>query len=373
MDFIDLKKQYKMIKSEIDANINTVLQHGQYIMGPEVLVLEKDLSKYTKSVYSITCSSGTDALLMALMALDVKPGDYVLTTPFTYVATAEVISLLGAIPEFVDIDSETFNIDISQLEEKFENNPGKYKVVIPVNIFGLAADYIELNKLKEKYSFKVIEDAAQSFGASINGKMSCTFGDINCTSFYPAKPLGCYGDGGAIFTDNENYQDILCSIRGHGQGKDKYSNVRIGINGRLDTIQAAILIPKLKILNNEISSRNKIADQYNKKLNSQFKTQSITEGYESAWAQYSLLCNSRIHRDEVISNLSKNNIPSAIYYMIPLHLQKAFQGLGYQVGDFPIAEDISKRILSLPMHPYLSDGDVDNICDIVMEKKIYEV
>ena len=373
MDFIDLKKQYKIIKNEIDANIATVLEHGQYIMGPEVSVLEKKLGEYTKSKYVITCSSGTDALLMALMALDVKPGDYVLTTPFTYIATAEVISLLGAIPEFVDVDPNTFNIDMSLLEKKFRSNPEKYKVIISVNIFGLTANYEELNKLKEEYNFKIIEDAAQSFGANINGQMSCTFGDISCTSFFPAKPLGCYGDGGAIFTNNQSYNEIMKSIRIHGQGKDKYDNIRLGINGRLDTIQAAILIPKLEILNQEIRSRNKIAKYYNSKLNEQFKSQSIPSGYVSAWAQYSFLCDSNSQRDEIILKLKENNIPSAIYYLTPLHIQKVFKALGYKIGDFPIAEDVSNRILSLPMHPYLSEQDIDSICNTIMEKSIHGI
>tara|TARA_Y100001970_G_C14202393_1_gene841887 strand:+ start:78 stop:1184 length:1107 start_codon:yes stop_codon:yes gene_type:complete len=367
MDFIDLKTQYKKLKKEIDTGIEGVLNHGQYIMGPEISVLEKKLSQFVNAKYCLTCSSGTDALLMALIAMDVKPGDYVLTTPFTFIATAEVISLLGAIPDFVDIDKTTFNIDINQVNQKLKNNPNKYKAILPVNIFGLLADYKGLNDLKNKYDIKIIEDAAQSFGASFDNKISCSFGDISCTSFFPAKPLGCYGDGGAVFTDNNKYLDILKSIRIHGKGQDKYNNVRLGINGRLDTIQAAILIPKLKILNDEIKLRNKVANLYNTHISSSFIKHHIPSGNVSAWAQYSILCNSSSHREAIIDGLKHNNIPSAIYYPIPLHLQKVFECLEFKYGDFPISEDIASKILSLPMHPYLEKHDIKKICKVINE------
>ena len=366
MKFIDLKKQYSKLKEKIDRGINNVLEHGKYIMGPEVIILEKNLSDFTKSKHVITCSSGTDALLMSLMSLNVKPGDYILTTPFTFIATAEAISLIGAIPEFIDIDSNTFNIDMSRLETKIKKEPNKYKIIMPVNIFGLPANYTELFDLKEKYNLMIIEDAAQSFGSSIEGRMSCNFGDIGCTSFFPAKPLGCYGDGGAIFTNDEDIANILRSIRVHGTGADKYDNVRVGINGRLDTMQAAILIPKLEILSTEIKLRNKVAQTYNQILDKHFDLQHIPSGYVSSWAQYSILCDTSKHRENIMRKLKNKNIPSAIYYVIPLHLQGVYDHLNYKMGDFPVSEDISSRILSLPMHPYLSSEEIKQICDVIL-------
>ena len=367
MQFIDLKRQYKKFKIEIDQQIKKVLDHGQYIMGPEVFELEDNLADFVNSKNAISCGSGTDALLMSLMALNVKPGDFVLTTPFTYIATAEVISLVGAIPVFIDIDPHTFNIDIDKLEQALKQNPNKYQVVIPVSIFGLPADFKELEKLKVKYNLKIIEDAAQSFGSSVDGKMSCSFGDIGCTSFFPAKPLGCYGDGGSIFTDDDNLAEILKSIRIHGTGADKYHNIRVGINGRLDTIQAAILIIKLKAFSNEVELRNKVAEQYNDNLKDSFGLQMIPSGYISSWAQYSILCNSDSHRNSIIEKLNDKKIPNAIYYSIPLHLQKVYEQLNYKKGDLLISEDISSRIISLPMHPYLSSDEIDKICNAILD------
>ena len=365
MDFIDLKTQYRYLKKEIDIGIQTVLNHGQYIMGPEISILEKKLSKFVDTKHCITCSSGTDALLMALIALNIKPGDYVITTPFTFIATGEVIGLLGAIPDFVDIDPKTFNLDLNKLEDKLRRNPNKYKILMPVNIFGLLSDYKGIKELKNRYNLNIIEDAAQSFGASYDGQMSCSFGDISCTSFFPAKPLGCYGDGGAVFTDNDEYSETLKSIRIHGKSEDKYNNVRLGINGRLDTMQAAILLPKLNILEDEIKLRAKITEKYNTKLDNSFKGQHILPKYNSAWAQYSILCNSSDHRETIISRLQEQDIPSAIYYQIPLHLQKVFEYLDFKKGDFPVSEDISSRVLSLPMHPYLKDEDIEKICKTI--------
>ena len=367
MDFIDLKTQYRELKEQIDNGIHKVLDHGQYIMGPEISELENNLSKFINVKHSISCSSGTDALLMALMAMDIKPGDYVLTTPFTYIATAEVISLLGAIPDFVDIDPKTFNIDLNEIEDKLKKNPSKYKIVMPVNIFGLLADYEGLQELKNRYNFNVIEDAAQSFGASYNGQMSCSLGDISCTSFFPAKPLGCYGDGGAIFTDNDKYAEILKSIRIHGKGDDKYNNVRVGINGRFDTIQAAILIPKLAILSNEIKSRNDVAHMYNTNICDSFIKQYIPAGNLSAWAQYSILSKSTEQRELLMCKLKESNVPCAIYYITPLHRQETFSYLNFNEKDFSITEEISSKILSLPMHPYLEKDQINKICEIINE------
>ena len=366
MQFIDLKSQQKFIRENIEERIQTVLNHGNYIMGPEVYELEELLTEYVGVKYSITCSSGTDALLIPLLAKNIKPGDAVITTPFTYIATAEVISLVGAIPVFIDIEPDTFNIDIEKLENKIKQNPNRYKVVIPVSIFGLPANFKDLEELKVKYSLKVIEDAAQSFGSSIDGKMSCSFGDIGCTSFFPAKPLGCYGDGGAIFTNDDSIAEDLKSIRVHGTGIDKYDNVRVGVNGRLDTLQAAILLPKLKIFSKEIEMRNKVADLYSDKLIQSFKLQHIPSGYISSWAQYSILCQSSEHRDSIINKLNTKKIPNAIYYRIPLHLQKVYKELNYKEGDLRISEDISSRIISLPMHPYLSTEEIEQICEVIL-------
>ena len=367
MQFIDLRRQYSKLENKINSRIKNVLEHGQYIMGPEVYELEEKLGEFTNSKNVISCASGTDALLMSLMALNVKPGDYVLTTPFTYIATAEVISLVGAIPVFIDIDPDTFNIDIEKLENQIKQNPKKYKVVIPVSIFGLPANFKELEDLKVKYNLKVVEDAAQSFGSSINKKMSCSFGDIGCTSFFPAKPLGCYGDGGAIFTNDDLISEDLKSIRVHGTGIDKYDNVRVGVNGRLDTLQAAILLPKLKIFSKEVEMRNKVADLYSDKLIQSFKLQYVPSGYISSWAQYSILCQSSEHRDSLINKLNAEKIPNAIYYRIPLHLQKVYKELNYKEGDLQISEDVSSRIISLPMHPYLKSEEIDKVCNVILD------
>jgi UDP-2-acetamido-2-deoxy-ribo-hexuluronate aminotransferase len=369
LEFINLKKQYQLLESEILDRIQNVLNHGQYVMGPEVFELETILADYVQTKHCISCSSGTDALLMSLMALDIKPGDAVFTTPFTFFATAEVIQFLGATPVFVDIEENTFNICSEKLKNEIlkiikigQLNP---KAIIPVDLFGLPANYNEIQKIADKFNLKVIEDSAQGLGGKINKKMAGSLGDIGTTSFFPAKPLGCYGDGGAIFTDNDEIADKLKSIRVHGQGVNKYENIRIGINGRLDTIQATILISKMKLFDNEILDRNKIANKYSELLNDSIKLQFIPDGYRSAWAQYSILLNSSNQREIVQQKLSKNKIPSAIYYLKPLHLQKAFENLNYNKGDFVTSEDISQRILSLPMHPYLLNEEIEKITKII--------
>ena len=350
-----------------------MLNHGQYIQGPEVFELEAELAAYTGRKHCISCASGTDALLMSLLAQGIGQGDAVFTTPFTFIATAEVIQLLGATPIFVDILDSTFNIDSTKLEIainecqlKGELNP---KAVIPVDIFGLPADYAEIEEIGKNYNLFILEDAAQSFGGSIQGKKTGSFGDASATSFFPAKPLGCYGDGGAVFTDDGEFAEKLISIREHGQGRSKYENTRIGINGRLDTIQAAILLEKLKIFPDELIKRNQIVDQYRELLCSHFVCQEVPNGYKSAWAQISILAEDTDHRSACQERLQESGIPTAIYYAKPLHLQMAFKNLGYEVGDFPIAESIANRIFSLPMHPYLTDDDVKRICDILITCK----
>ncbi len=411
MQFIDLKTQQDRIRPQIDAAIKRVLDHGQYIMGPEVAELEQRLCDFTEAKHCITCASGTDALLMALMALGIGPGDEVITSPFTFVATGEVISLLGAIPVFVDIDPRTFNIDPVKIGAAITD---KTRAIIPVSLFGLPADMDEIQSLvdsrsslegpsivdsrlsletndkrpatKDQRPITIIEDAAQSFGATYKGRKSCNLSRLACTSFFPAKPLGCYGDGGAIFTDDDDVADILRSIRIHGKGSDKYDNVRIGINGRLDTLQAAILLPKLEIFPDELAARQRAADNYtrlfsgsnaqpvssnderlvtsdqspaisNQSSDQRLTTPFVPPGYSSAWAQYSILIESKEQRDNLQKHLSKVGVPTAVYYPKPLHLQTAYADLGYRAGDFPVAEEVAKRIISLPMGPYVKEED----------------
>jgi len=389
MDFIDLKTQQKRIKETLDANIQKVLAHGQYIMGPEVKELEAKLGVYVGAKHAISCASGTDALLMALMAYGVGPGDAIFTTPFTFLATAEVISLLGATPVFVDIDPKTYNIDPEKLEKAIialksndsslhplPDNNVKLKTgnvtlspkgVIPVDLFGLSADYDAINKIAKDHALFVIEDAAQSFGAEYKGRRAGALADIACTSFFPAKPLGCYGDGGMCFTDDDQLANIMESIRVHGQGSDKYDNIRIGINGRLDTLQAAILLAKFAIFPEEINLRQEAAQRYTSLLaaNSSLLTPHIAAGCKSAWAQYSLLAKNEAQRAALMDQLKAAGIPTAIYYPKPLHLQTAFAFLGYAPGAFPASEDAASRIFSIPMHPYLQKEDQTKIAEIM--------
>ncbi|MFA5511589.1 MAG: DegT/DnrJ/EryC1/StrS family aminotransferase [Candidatus Kapaibacterium sp.] len=371
MNFIDLHSQYQIIKNQVDTSLLKVLEHGAYIMGPEVQELEGKLVEFAGVKYAVSCSNGTDALLMPLIAWGIGPGDAVFTTPFTFIATAEVIQLLGATPVFVDIDENTFNISPAKLEEKILEikSEGKLspKAVIPVDLFGLCADYDKIEQIARKHELLILEDAAQSFGAEFNGKRACTFGDCAATSFYPAKPLGCYGDGGAIFTDDEELYNKLISIRVHGQGIDKYNNIRIGINGRLDTIQAAVLLAKLSIFEDEIVKRNKVAGLYSSMLKDVLQVPHIPENYMSVWAQYSLLAENSNHRERIMSELKESSIPTVIYYPLPLHLQEAFNGLNYKKGDFPICEDVASRIFSLPMHPYLNEKEIVTICNKIKE------
>lgn len=370
MDFIDLVAQQKRISDNIESNIKAVLNHGKYIMGPEVKALEEKLADYVGVRYAVSCSSGTDALLLALMAYKIGPGDAVLTTPFTFIATAEVIGLLGATPVFVDIDPDTYNIDSSKLEQALNIVEAKSlspKAVIPVDLFGLTADYDAINIIAGERNLIVIEDAAQSFGAEYKGKKSCSLGSITCTSFFPAKPLGCYGDGGMCFTNDPEIETILKSLRVHGQGGHKYDNVRIGINGRIDTIQAAILLAKFDIFPEEVNLRQSVAGRYENLLSKTpfLKTPQIPENYLSVWAQYSVLADNENQRKLILGKLNKAGIPSAIYYPKPLHLQEAFSYLGYEKGDFPVSENVTQRIFSLPMHPYLKEDDQKKIAEVL--------
>ena len=368
MKFIDLDAQQKQIRAKIEKKILKVLDHGKYIMGPEVFELEEKLAEYVGVDYCITCSSGTDALLIPLMAKGIGPGDAVITTPFTYIATAEVIALLGAEPVFADIYPNTFNINPYEIEKAINRAKKKGlnpKAIIPVDLFGLPSRYRVINEIASQENLFVIEDAAQGFGSSIRSKKAGSFGDVASTSFFPAKPLGCYGDGGAIFTDNENLANKMKSIRVHGSGLDKYENTTIGINGRLDTIQAVILLEKLSIFDNELKLRNHIADYYTEKISSHFQKPYVPDKYFSSWAQYSILAEDENHKNIIMSSLKKFNVPVMVYYKIPLHLQKCFNHLNYQIGDYPVSEECSKRIFSLPMHPYLSKEDQTKIIGII--------
>ncbi len=369
MQFIDLLSQKERIRTALLHRIEGILDRGQFIMGPEVTELESRLASYVGSRHCVSCSSGTDALLMPLLAKGIGPGDAVLTTPFTFVATAEVISLAGATPVFVDVAPGTFNMDpdlVGFAVDDAVQRGLKPKALIPVDLFGLPADYDHLRAVADAYRLWILEDAAQSFGGSFNGRRAGSFGLVGATSFFPAKPLGCYGDGGAVFTDDDELDTLLRSIRVHGSGVDKYSNERIGINGRLDSIQAAVLLEKLTIFDEELEARQRIADLYSKRLHGRVVVPRIPEHYRSAWAQYSVLAASTDERERLMQSLQREGIPTMIYYKIPLHLQKAYDFLGYKAGDFPVSEDLSSRIFSLPMHPYLEDDEIDHICSVLL-------
>ena len=360
MEFLDLKTQQKRIRKPLEIRINKILDHGAYIMGPEVFELEEKLANYCGVKHAISCSSGTDALLIPLMAWGIGPGDAVFTTPFTYVATAEVISILGATPIFVDVYESTYNIDCDKLEieinKVIEEGKLKPKAIIPVDLFGLPARYRLIDKIAKKYNLKVIEDAAQSFGGSIRDKKVGVFGDIAATSFYPAKPLGCYGDGGAIFTNNDELAEECKAIRIHGTKADKYNSEMIGLNGRLDSIQAAVLLEKLSIFDEELEMRNVVNANYRKYLNN---AQYHPKNYHSAHALFSITLGSNNKRNNLINKLNSKKIPTVIYYKFPIHMMNAFSYLGYSEGDFPISEKLSQTIISLPMHPYISESQVD--------------
>jgi len=390
MEFIDLATQQRRIKPKLDENIQKVLTHGKYIMGPEVAELEKRLAGYVGTRQAIGCASGTDALLLALLAYEVGPGDAILTTPFTFIATAEVISLLGATPVFVDIDPHTFNLDPVACQLALQalgaGDPGVYPLphgrpgggqppalrprgVIAVDLFGLPADYHRLNALAAEAGLLVIEDAAQSFGAEYQGRKACALAQVACTSFFPAKPLGCYGDGGMCFTDDGGLAERIESLRVHGQGHHKYDNVRIGINGRLDTLQAAILLAKFEIFPEEVQLRQTVAQRYTELLSpcAGLRTPAVDPGYLSVWAQYSLLAENEAQRAVLQQQLKEAGIPTAIYYPKPLHLQTAFASLGYREGDFPVSEDYARRIFSLPMHPYLQAAEQEKLAAVLRQ------
>lgn len=365
IEFIDLAAQQARIKDKLDARIQAVLGHGKYIMGPEVTELEEKLATYTGARHCITCASGTDALILALLAIGIKPGDAVFVPSFTFVATAEAVVLMGAIPVFVDVDPDYFLMEIESLQAAIVDvsrkglNP---RAVIPVDLFGQPANYEGINKLATVYGIDVIADAAQSFGGEFNGRKVGALTSITTTSFFPAKPLGCYGDGGAVFTDDDEIADSLQSLRIHGKGRNKYDNVRIGINGRLDTLQAAILLEKLEIFPEEITLRNEVADRYGELLREKVQTPPVREAALSAWAQYTL---SVENRDKCQQKLKEAGIPSAIYYPLPLHRQSAYCEFPTAPDGLPVSEALSETVLSIPMHPYLESRSQEYIAGIV--------
>lgn len=357
IDFANLQYQYQLYKTEIDVAIHAVLDKSNYIMGEEITQLEKSLEKFTGAKYAVSCSSGTDALLLAMMALDIQPGDEIITTPFTFIATAETIAFMGAIPVFVDIDEKTYNIDASKIEEKITS---KTKAIIPVSLYGQSADMNAIDIIAKKNDLKVVVDGAQSFGSTYNGKTDSVLGDISTTSFFPAKPLGCFGDGGAVFTNNEELALKMKQLRVHGQNK-RYHHKYIGMGGRLDTIQAAVLNVKLKYYEKDLALRQEVAQKYTKALEGKgLILPFVDEKATSAWAQYSIRVK---NRDELQVSLKEIGIPTAVHYPLPLHLQECFEYLGYKKGDFPISEQVSKEIMSIPMNPYLRDDEIEYICE----------
>ena len=356
--FFDLAAQQALIKRQIDENISKVLAHGNYILGPEVAELEERLCEYTGAKYCITCANGTDALQIALMAIGIGPGDEVITPAFSYIATAEATALLGAKPIYVDVDPITFNIDPALIEEKITN---RTKAIIPVSLYGQPADFQKINKIAEKHNLIVIEDAAQSFGAAQLGKKSCNLSDIGCTSFFPTKPLGCYGDGGAIFTSDENLANSLRQIARHGQEK-RYFHARVGINSRLDTLQAAILLPKLDILNTEIAARDTLAKKYSAELglDNRWTCPEILSPNQSAWAQYTLKVSDR---DDFRQKLDRAGIPTAVHYPLPLNKQPAVQDLN---AVLHYGDKMSDEVVSLPMHAYMTEATFEQITNAIL-------
>jgi UDP-2-acetamido-2-deoxy-ribo-hexuluronate aminotransferase len=360
MQFVDLQAQYHRLKKNIDDRIQTVLDHGQFILGSEVAELETCLAARIGSKHCISCASGTDALLLAMMALGIGSGDEVITSPFTFFATGEMIALLGAVPVFVDVDPETYNIDPAKIEAAITP---RTKAIMPVSLYGQCADFDPINEIAEKHGLAVIEDAAQSFGGIYKGRQSGNLSSIACTSFFPSKPLGCYGDGGALFTSDDDLARRMLELRNHGQDR-RYHHVSIGINGRLDTIQAAVLLAKLEVFDEELAARQQVAAAYNKFLHGAVQTPVVRDGYTSAWAQYTIEVDGR---DAIQQALHQAGIPTAVHYPVPLHLQPVFAHLNPGAGSFPHSERAARRVLSLPMHPYLEESQINQIATAVRE------
>lgn len=369
MQFIDLKRQFEKVRPAVESRIGDVLEHGKFILGPEVQELEGALAEFCGVGHAIGVANGTDALMLALMADNVGPGDAVFTSAFSFFASAEVISLVGATPIFVDIDEDSYNISPSALAGSIDSVISKRELrprgIIAVDLFGLPADYSSIASIADKHDMLLIEDAAQSFGAELGDHKAGCFGSIAATSFFPAKPLGCFGDGGAVFTNDDSLAERIRSLRVHGKGTNKYDNVRIGMNSRLDTLQAAILLAKLDVFADELVARRRWADEYCERLRQDFFVPEIPSNARSAWAQYTVRPRYGT-REDFMQKLADNGVPSAIYYDKPLHLQPAFADLGGQEGQCPVAEQCAQSVFSLPMHPYLTPEEVDRVVDALL-------
>ena len=375
MQFRDLARQYQVLKTDIDQAMLSVAAESHYIMGPQVKELEQALAAYTGVKHCLTCANGTDALTLALKAWGIGPGDAVFVPDFTFFSSAEVVSLEGATPVFVDVDAETFNVDVVSLEKAIQLTLAEGKltprVIVAVDLFGLPANYPLVKEVAEKYNLLILEDGAQGFGGSINGRKACSFGDISTTSFFPAKPLGCYGDGGAVFTDNDEWAQLMASYRVHGKGDNKYDNVRIGLNSRLDTLQAAILLVKLRAFDGEVERVNEAACHYTQLLKDYVPTPVIPEGFRSSWAQYTLRLADEAQRTHLQEALKQAGIPSMVYYPKPMHQQTAFKKNSTQGSlansPCPTADRLCSTVLSLPMHPYLEPSDIEFICSTLIK------
>lgn len=374
MEFRDLHRQYEALKPAIDQAVLSTVAEGRYIMGPAVRELEKQLSAYVGVAHCLTCANGTDALTLALKAWGIGPGDAVFVPDFTFFSSAEVVSLEGATPVLVDVDPSTYNIDPDRLEQAIEAvmAEGRLapKVIVAVDLFGLPANYPALRAIADRYHLWILEDGAQGFGGAIQGQRACSFGDISTTSFFPAKPLGCYGDGGAVFTDNDQWAALIASYRVHGKGTDKYDNVRVGMNSRLDTLQAAVLQVKLHAFQEQEWMRvNAVAASYTAQLQAYVRTPFVPEGYSSSWAQYTIQLPDRAVRDALQRRLKEAGVPSMVYYPKPMHAQSVFsRPQGAVAMDCPCASVLPDRVLSLPMHPYLTEEEVMRVCEIIIQE-----
>lgn len=369
MQFRDLQHQYQVLKADIDKAILDVVDSGTYIMGPQVGELERQLACYVETRHCISCASGTDALTLALKAWGVRQGDAVFVPDFTFSASVEAVLSEGATPVFVDVDRDTFNIDPTDLENKIGATIRKGdltpKVIIAVDLFGLPANYPAIRRIADSHGLLILEDGAQGFGGSLDGKRSCSFGDISTTSFFPSKPLGCYGDGGACFTDNDEWAALMDSYRMHGKGSSKYENVRVGMNSRLDTIQASVLQVKLRALAGELAAVKQVAAEYTTRLADIVGTPVVPDGFQSSWAQYTIKLNSQTERDGLQAYLREEGIPSMVYYPIPMHRQVAYRALGQPGAHCPVAGKLCETVLSLPIHSYISSEEINVVCNAI--------
>lgn len=369
MQFIDLHRQYDQIDEKVKTGILNVLDHKRFIMGQEVKDLEKRLAEYVGVKHAICCASGTDALVIPLMAYGVKKDDAIFVPSFTFFASAESVSLAGATPVFVDCDENTFNLSVDSLRKAIEHVKAEGKLnlkgIIAVDLFGLPADFEAIKEIADEHGMFLMEDGAQGFGGNIGGRKACSFGNVASTSFFPAKPLGCYGDGGAIFTNDDELAAKIHSIHVHGQGTDKYDNVRLGLNSRLDTMQAVVLDAKMDIFDDELIKRNKVAAMYTEELKDVLDTPVVPEGFYSSWAQYTLKVRDGQSREEILEKLKAEGIPTAVYYPIPIHQSTAYADIAADQIELKVTEEVAKKVFSIPMHPYLEEVEIKQICDAI--------